>query len=170
MVDALRTIVTNRKTAFTALEEQAVKLESIILDPNVRMKAAFATVNRPAKDVIQAIDIHISDINGEVMKFKNHSASEKNTQVTALRSQSKSLTDGSATINAQIADLETKIAQLREKLTTDAIKANELSTQADSVESKLANAEREFETAASSIITELETQKHSFLSTVGENK
>lgn len=170
MVEALRAVIQGRKTAFTALDEQAAKLESIIPDVVTRMRAAFATVNRPAKDVIQAIDIHISDINGEVMKFKSHSTAEKAGQVGTLRAQAKALVDSAPSITAQIQELEAKATQLREQLTINATKANDLNAQADTAESKFTTAEVAFEASAKSIITELETQKQSFLSTIGENK
>src|SRR5574343_471788 len=66
MVTAIKKAIFSRPTPFTTLMAAADKLSSIIADSNLRLKAAFATASegRTAKQVADAVDVHLVDVDG----------------------------------------------------------------------------------------------------------
>jgi chromosome segregation ATPase len=86
-VKALRNVAYARPTAFKTLLDAMEKMKDIILDEGTRAKAAFATISSDARtpaQIIQAIDIHLNDLQGEQSRFNSLAESKKNSLSTSL--------------------------------------------------------------------------------------
>lgn len=145
MLAALSTAIMARKTPYTALLDSAKKLEKVIPDETMRIKAAFATLgDRTPPDVIQAIDVHLADLEGERLRFKQTSEKNLKSVAGAARSTAKSKEDQIASNAERIQRIRDEAAQLEQANATLTNDARTLSVQADQAESEVKAVEGRF--------------------------
>jgi chromosome segregation ATPase len=161
MVNAIKKTTLARKTAYTALLEAADKMISVIPDGNTRLKAAYAMVageQRTIDTIVNALDVHISDVDGERLRFTQQTGQLMASEVETLKAQAASL---DATTN----QLRDQITSLTQQVADNVAKSAALVTQATTRSVELEQAANKFAAAAQSVRSEFEQQRVS-LSTI----
>jgi chromosome segregation ATPase len=155
MVTAIKKTTLARKTAYTALLEAADKLTNVIPDSNTRIKAAYAMVSgeqRTIDTIVNALDIHINDVDSEKARFAQQSKSLHDTDVAAVRTQADTL----AATNAR---LQQQIAELNQQVNANAASIATLAQQADVRQQELDRAAAQFAASAQIVRAEFEQQR-----------
>lgn len=154
MVATLQKIIDSRKTPYTALLEASQKLATVIPDETQRLKAAFVTVSgdRSLNDIVKAIDVHISDLGGQDMRFKQTSEAQVKTKVGAKRAQVETLVAEGERNKAEIERLTARNAEI-------AAQATNLSSEADTDEREIQQVAARFEAAVSYLVNNLTATK-----------
>ena len=161
-VSALRTAIKTRQTAFTTLLGAADKLISIIPDPNTRLKAAFATVSgegRGVKEVLAALEIHASDLEGQRLQFSRAAEEAAKNAVGSLQVELDSVQPSIAAAQGQIQSMTAQINTLNEMIAQKSTRGAELTAQITAENQRLAVSQQEFETALMIVKSELDNQK-----------
>jgi chromosome segregation ATPase len=163
MVAALQKVIASRKTPYTALVEAADKLKQFIPDDVTRFKAAYAQIAgdgvRTVGNIASAIDVHINDLNGEQMRFKQSSDAQVNAKVGNLRAQVETIVSQNAQRTQQIANLQAQIATMNQSTVDDTAKASELTNQANAAEADIAAVAQKFQAAADFLKQDLTNKK-----------
>jgi chromosome segregation ATPase len=161
MVAAIRTNTLNRKTPYTALLETATKLESVIPDEVTRIKAAFATVGgqRTVESILQAIDVHVSDVDGERMRFAQATEQRRKTELSSLNAALTQVNESTAQMQANIEALNRQIQTANETINANTIKASDLSSQIFARTAEFDQAQQQFDAAAGVVRGTLEQQR-----------
>lgn len=165
---ALRQAIKARQTAFTNLLAAADKLASIIPDPATRLKAAFATVGegRSPREVIDAIAVHIADLEGQKLQFSRAVETQRAAAIGQLQAELDNAKTSSETAQSQIASMTQQIAQLQQLIATNTTRAGELQAQLTSESARFTTSTQQFEAALIIVKQELEGQKAAVLSTL----
>lgn len=169
MLETLNKVVTGRKTSYTALVETSAKLSAVIPDETQRLKAAFVTIagdgQRSLGDVIKAIDVHVSDLEGQLTRFSQSSDLQLKQKSGALRAQAQTLQhEVEANLN-EIATLTARIASLTQRNQEASGQASELARQADAAESEVKAVTERFSRTVQYAVADLQRKKQQ-LSTV----
>jgi chromosome segregation ATPase len=163
MIAALQKVIASRKTPYTALVEAADKLKQFIPDDVTRFKAAYAQIAgdgvRTVGNIASAIDVHINDLNGEQMRFKQSSDAQVNSKVGNLRSTVESIVSQNAQRQQQIANLQAQIATMNQSIVDDTAKASDLTNQANAAEADIAAVAQRFQAAADYLKQDLTNKK-----------
>ena len=169
MVDAIRKQTFARNTALTALITASEALVDIIPDPVMRLKAAHKTAagGRSAKDISDAVAIHMQDVDGEELRFSKTLEATVNGEVGTLNRQAEAAEQAAAAANNEIASLQQRINMLHQQAGENATKATTLRAEAQARHSELAQHEAEFKAAAQVVRNELNGHKNTILSTLG---
>ena len=163
MAAALQKVIDNRKTPYTALLDAADKLKAVIPDDTTRLKAGFAMVvgdgQRSLPSIMQAIDLHQTDLDGELMRFKASTANALTQKVGGLRSRAESIQRTRESTLANIAALEKQIAENRQSVAANESEIQELTNQAASAEAEINNVASQFESAVVAVKADLNNKK-----------
>lgn len=167
-VAALRQAIKARASAFTNLLTAADKLSSIIPDPATRLKAAFATVGdgRSPKEVIDAITVHISDLEGQKLQFQRALEGQRATKLGTLQAELDALKPANDNAAAQIASMTQSIQQLQQLIANNTARATELQGTITAESANFTASAQQFEMALTIVKQELEGQKTAVLSTL----
>ena len=154
MIASLQKVIDSRKTPYTALLEASQKLASVIPDETQRLKAAFVTVSgdRSLGDIVKAIDIHVSDLEGQVMRFRQTTAAQISTKVGAKRAQATSFSTEIESNKGEIDRLNARNNDLASQVQT-------LTVQADADEQEIGAVQARFETAVTFLTNNLTATK-----------
>jgi len=154
MVATLQKVIDSRKTPYTALLEASQKLASVIPDETQRLKAAFVTVSgdRSLSDIVKAIDVHVSDLEGQVMRFRQTTAAQISTKVGAKRAQATSFSTEIESNKGEIDRLNARNNDLASQVQT-------LTAQADADEQEIGAVETRFEAAVTFLTNNLTATK-----------
>lgn len=163
MITVLQNVIANKKTAYTALVEAAEKLRNFIPDDNTRFKAAYAQIagdgQRTVSSITQAIDVHINDVNGELIRFNQSSQAAINSKVGGLRSTVSQIASQQKTRASQIENLQSQIASLQQTIADDNVKSATLTNQADLAEAEISSKTAQFQAAVDSVKQDLINKK-----------
>lgn len=168
MVAAIRKAVFGRNTAFTQLLTASEALADVIPDPTMRLKAAHKTggAGRTGKQIADAVDVHLQDVDGEELRFKNLIDSKVQNEVGAIDSQVATATAQAQQAAQEIEQLQQRIGGLQKLITDMNGKATELSAQSVAKRSEFEVALSQFKVAANAVRTELNGSKTAILSTL----
>jgi chromosome segregation ATPase len=169
MVDAIRKATFSRNTALTALITASDALQDIIPDPIMRLKAAQKTAGagRSAKEISEAISIHLNDVDAEELRFGQMLNTKIQTEVGGLNRQGDSAEQAIASANTEIQNLTQRIAQLQQSIGEQTANLSNFRLQAQTREADLRQSETEFKAAANAVRAELNGHKNAILSTLG---
>ena len=141
MLATLQKKISARSTPYITLMDTAQRLVGIIPDETTRLKAAFAMVcgdgNRSAASIAQAIDVHLADLEGERIRFKNVSNDQLVGMAADLRKQANALTAQGAASSAEIERMQAAIASLQGTMSKNTAQARELTAAADKSEADI---------------------------------
>lgn len=167
-VAALRNAIKARASAFTNLLAAADKLASIIPDPATRLKAAFATVGdgRSPKEIIDAIAVHVSDLEGQKLQFSKALEGQRATALGALQSEFDAIKPSNDTAAAQIDAYSQQILQLQQLVIKNNARAAELQGQLVTETARFTASAQQFESALAVVKQELDDQKAAVASTL----
>ena len=163
MLATLREKISSRSTAYVTLIDAAQRLASVIPEETTRLKAAFAMVsgegNRSVASITQAIDVHIADLEGERIRFKQASVTQTNVKPAALRKQADTLAAQSAASTAQIERLQTEIAKLQADIVKNTAQCRDLTAQADQADTEIASISAAFDRTVDFLKNDLAARK-----------
>lgn len=168
MVQAIRKVTFSRNTALTALISASDALVDIIPDPVMRLKAAHKTAGggRSAKEISDAVAVHLNDVDGEEMKFTQILNTKIKTEVHGLTQKMVMTEKAVEAATAEIQNLQQRIIQLQQQIAENTAKVVTLRSEAETQESDLRRAETEFKAAAAAVRAELNAHKNTILSTL----
>jgi chromosome segregation ATPase len=169
MVAAIRKQTFSRNTALTALIAASDTLADFIPDPVTRLKAAQKTAggNRSSKELVDAVQIHLADVDGIERQFSNTLESKVQTEVGGLHRQAEAAEAQITNAQTEIQTLNQRVQQLQQQSVEAGTRLNELRAEAASKETELRQAEKDFKAAAESVRVELNGHKNTILSTLG---
>lgn len=150
MLAALDKTLLNRKTAYTALLEAANKLTAKVPDEATRLSLAYTMVSTPGrsvKDMIDSIDVHLSDLEGEKMRFKSQSDKEVAQRCVANRTQADSIEAQVGSAQDRINSMQAEINKLNDQINAGHVEAARLRQSADSAEGEIRIVQQRFEAA-----------------------
>mgnify|MGYP000344258842 FL=1 len=163
MLEALTKVITGRKTAYTSLLEAATRLESVIPDQGTRFKAAFVTVSgdgqRSLETINQAIEVHLRDLSGELVRFKGASEQQLTSKVGNLRAKVSSLTNSADAAQQRIEQLRAEIVGLEQQSASAATEAAQLQQEADQAEAEVKGVVQAFESTVETVKADLVERK-----------
>jgi chromosome segregation ATPase len=168
-VAAIRKAVLGRNTALTQLMATADKLAAIIPDPGQRLKAAFATAGdgRTVAQIVQAVDVHLSDVDGEEQKFKAALAGKVQAEVAPLEQQAQLMAGQVERAQQEIVAAQTRIAELTGSIGTLTHQAGQAQAAAAAKRQELELMESNFKLAANAVRAELQGNKAAVASALG---
>ena len=161
-VQALRTAIKNRPTAFTALLSTADKLASVIPDAATRLKAAYATVageGRDVRSILQAIEVHAADLESQRMQFSKQAEDAMKVAIGAKKAELDTIDPSIASAQQQLVALQQQMQSLNEAIAQKNIRKGELVGEIATEEQRFSAAKQQFETALTIVRAELDGQK-----------
>lgn len=165
MVDAIRKAAFGRQTALTTLISAAENLKDVIPDQTMRMKAAYKTIGgRDVKQITDAVQIHLSDVDGEEMRFSNMIKAKADSEIGGLNRQAEAMKQTIDTANAEINIATRRIAELNASIGEATASQAQFLSQASAKQQELAQAETQFKQAAAQVRNELNGHKAVVLS------
>lgn len=168
MVAAIRKAVFGRNTAFTQLLSASEALADVIPDPTMRLKAAHKTggAGRTGKQIADAVDVHLQDVDGEELRFKNMIDTKAQTEVGTIDAQVQTATSQAQQAAQEIEQLSQRVGALQKMIGEMNTKATELSAQSVMKRAELEAASAQFKLAANAVRIELNGSKSAILSTL----
>jgi len=168
MLASLQKKITSRSSPYVTLVETAEKLAQVIPDDMTRIKAAFAMVGsgggRTLQSITQAIDVHIADLEGERLRFKDASDKQIVAKSGDLRQQSTALVDKANEAASRIESLKSEIVSLEAFIDQNTAQARDLTTKADASEVEIKSVADQFNQAVDHLKTDLTAKKSSLSS------
>lgn len=160
-VAAIRKAVMGRNTALTQLMATADKMSNIIADPQLRLKAAYAAAGdgRSVKQIIDAVDVHLSDVDGEELRFKTAMDGKVHAELAPLEQQHVALAGQIKSSQEQIASLQARIIELTNNIGTMTQQQAEASTAIANKRQELSTMADSFKAAAAAVRSELQANK-----------
>ncbi len=141
MLASLQKKICARSTPYVTLMETAQRLVGVVPDESTRLKAAFAMVSgdgaRSVASITQAIDVHLADLEGERIRFKNVSNDQMVGMAADLRKQASALVAQGTAGTAEIERMQAAIASLQSAISKSAAQARELTAAADKSEADI---------------------------------
>ncbi len=168
MVDAIKKVTYSRNTAFTQLIAASETLSDVIPDPTMRLKAAFKTTGagRTGRQIAEAVDVHLSDVAGEVRKFDTMIDGKMATEVGAIETnaaQAQRQLDQAAN---EIQSLSQRIQQLQSSMPDLQTKVSQAQIEVSQKRHELEGAKHDFKMAADAVVAELNNSKQAIVSTL----
>lgn len=162
-VDALRTTLKNRSTAYTALLTGADKLAAYIPDQTMRFRASYdqiKTEGRGVKEIAAAIEVHAQDLSSQQMIFSQALDKERAKTVGEFEAELRRLEPANANAQQQIQNMEAQIVKLREQMSGTAQRQLELQQQIAIENDRITTSKQQFDTAMNIVKSELDAQKN----------
>jgi chromosome segregation ATPase len=168
MLETLQKQIMARTSPYTTLLEQSAKLSDVLPDENLRLKAAFRMISadgqRSVSSIAQAIDVHVTDLEGARMRFKQATEQQIHAKSGMLRDQAANLEKQAQKASQTIEQLQAQI----QSLTNDTLKnnqtINELNTQASQAEAEIVATADAFERTVDYLKSDLQNKKVSLTS------
>jgi chromosome segregation ATPase len=169
MATAIKKATLARKTPFTALLEASDKLAGVIADASTRLKAAYATIGNEFRSIDQiskSIDLHISDVDGEKMRFLQATQNKRALEVNGLKSKISGLEKENRDLQKEYDELQKRSSELVTSIGNNRVQIESANQEATKKEAEIAGVEQQFETAARQVKDEFDQQKKIILSTL----
>lgn len=168
MVSAIRKAVFGRNTAFTQLLSASEALADVIPDQVMRLKAAHKTggAGRTGKQIADAVDVHLQDVDGEELRFKNMIDGKAQAEVGSLEQQAQQASTQASQASAEIEQLQQRIGALQKMIGEMNLKSSNLTAESITKRAELDGAMSEFKLAAQAVRNELNGSKSAILSTL----
>lgn len=163
MLATLQNKINSRTSPYITLIEAADRLVSVIPDEATRFKAAFAMVsgdgNRSVSSITKAIDVHMSDLEGERIRFKKASDEQTMSKSASLREQAKNLAAQNVLSSGQVERLLADIAKLQDSIVKNTAMNNDLTLQADNSEAEIKAVSAKFDRTVDYLKNDLAEKK-----------
>lgn len=166
MVAAIRKAVFARNTALTAVLQAADNLSDVIPDPTMRLKAAAKSTGRDARSIQDAIKIHLSDVDGEELRFNQALQAKSSTELGTLQQTADNMKRQVEAAQAEIDAAQKRIADLTASISSFNAQQNEAITALNTRKQELTIAESQFKAAAGTVRAELATHQSTISSTL----
>ncbi len=170
MAQALMAQVLSKATAYTALTEKLVPLETIVVDERTRYQAAYALIksSRSVDQVVQAIAMqHLPALEAETARFGAQLEDKERQEIGARSQELQTLTANIDTAAQQVSrlreDAEARIRQIEATVARDRERQALLTRDIDAKRHELAGVQRQFDAAATSVAQALAAAKATVL-------
>ena len=170
MAQALMAQVLSKATAYTALTEKLVPLETIVVDERTRYQAAYALIksSRSVDQVVQAIAMqHLPALEAEAARFGAQLEDKERQEIGARSQELQTLTANIDAAAQQVArlreDAEARIRQIEATVARDRERQALLTREIDAKRHELAGVQRQFDAAATSVAQALAAAKATVL-------
>lgn len=150
MADRMMAVVMDRTTAYTALMEAIIPLESYIADEGSRYKAAFGIVGktRSLEQIIQSIDMqHLPALDAETQRFQAQASTQQDQQVNARGREMETLRKIIADTEQEQKQMERRLEQLRQDAANALAKIGEIEKEMAQKKRDIALVNQQFEDA-----------------------
>ena len=158
MATTLMAQVLARPTAYTALTEKLVPLETIVVDERTRYQAAYALIksSRSVDQVVQAIDMqHLQALEAEAARFAAQLEDKERAEIGSRAKVLQTLTtdiDAAAQQVAQLReDTEARIREIEATVARDREQQGRLAQEIDAKRQELASVRHQFDAAAKAV-------------------
>jgi hypothetical protein len=162
MLTKLRAKAYERITPFKTLFATADRMKDAVPDDRARMKAAFAIVcgdgARTPQNILDSIQTHISDVEGERARFKAASEAQRSTRIDAPLKEADGLTKAIDQNAQRLAELQAQMNQIQESSNSYQGRIQDLKAAAQQGEFEIQNVVAQFDAAASFVVGELKQQ------------
>lgn len=168
MVDAIKKVTFGRNTAFTQLIAASETLADVIPDQTMRLKAAYKTTGagRTGRQVAEAVDVHLADVDSEVRKFEQLIDTKMQTEVGAIEGRASNAQRQVEQAQSEIQSLSQRIADLQASMGQLAQTASSAQLEVQQKRGELEGAKHEFKMAADAVRAELNNSKQAIVSTL----
>ena len=168
MVSAIKKVTFGRNTAFTQLLSAAEALADVIPDATMRLKAAHKTAGagRTGKQIADAVDVHLQDVDGEEMRFKAAVDAKASAEIGTIEAQAAVATQQIQQAQAEIQQAQQRIAELTSQIGQLTQTAATAQAQVVQKRGELEAAQAQFKLAAQAVRNELSANKAAILSTL----
>lgn len=168
MVAMIKKVTFGRNTAFTQLLQASESLADVIPDAVMRLKAAHKTAGggRTGRQIADAVDVHLQDVDGEEMRFKAVVEQNSKVEVGALETQAQTAQDSIVGAQAEIQKAQQLIADLTGTITQQTQVAAHANAEVVQKRAELDAAQNQFKLAAQAVRNELNGSKAAILSTL----
>lgn len=170
MVDSLMKIVANRKTAYTALVEASERMKSVIPDEGTRLKAAYTMVSaenqRTLDSIIQAIDVHLTDLDGELRRFSASLDDQMQKKVGGPRLRIQAIAENKTANLAEIDRLRKQIDEIVRQNEVNDSEAQRIAQETATIESEINSVGEKFKLSLQYVRQYLIDKKTQFSSTL----
>lgn len=168
MVAAIKKATFGRNTAFTQLLSASDVLIDVVPDPTMRLRAAHKTAGagRTGKQIADAVDIHLQDVDGEVMRFKAALEAKISTEVRAIEAQGQTAQAQLDSAQAEIEAARRRIDELTNAVGQLMQAVSQAQAQAAQRRAELDQSMVQFQAAAQEVRAELQNNKTAILSTL----
>jgi hypothetical protein len=166
LLQHLQQVINKRRTPFTSLIEQSEKLRSIIPDDITRLKAAAVSVGGDKASILQAVDIHMNDLDAEAGNFQRFSDSEANTKIGSLKAEAANRERTATDQDARVQALSQEIQQLQQSAAENRAAAAQATVNAGAEQAELDRKSAAFSSALNAVKSNLTTQKSVLSSTL----
>ena len=170
MATALMAQVLAKPTAYTALTEKLVPLETIVVDERTRYQAAYALIksSRSIEQVVQAIDMqHMQALEAEAARFAAQLEEKERAEVGTRAKVLQALTTGIDAAAQQVAqlreDTEARIRQIEATVARDREQQGRLAQEIAAKRQELASVQHQFDAAAKAVKDALDGAKATVL-------
>lgn len=170
MVNAIRNKTFARNTALTALISASDALSGIPgMTDSMRLQAAAKTAGagRKTSDFVDAVQIHLNDVDAAERDFSNMVQTKVNADCGDLKKQADAAALTAKQKTERASQLQQEIAQLQSDSEAALTASHDLGQKAANKEADLRKSETEFKVAANAVRDELNGQKQTILSTLG---
>ena len=168
MVAAIKKVTFGRNTAFTQLLQASESLADVVPDQTMRLKAAHKTAGggRTGRQIADAVDVHLQDVDGEEMRFKAMIDSKIQIDVGAIEAQASAAAQQIQHAQAEIQQAQQRVADLNAQIGQLSQQAATATSQVSLKRSELETAVTQFKLAANAVRNELNGSKSAILSTL----
>lgn len=168
MVAMIKKVTFGRNTAFTQLLQASEALADVIPDQVMRLKAAHKTAGagRTGKQIADAVDVHLQDVDGEEMRFAAAVKQKADTEIAGVESQATLATQQIQNAQLEIQQAQQRIADLTANIGQYSQTAATAQATVAAKRAELDQATAQFKIAANSVRNELNASKSAILSTL----
>ena len=166
LMQHLQGVINKRRTPYTSLLEQSEKLRSIIPDDITRLKASAVSTGNDKASILQAIDIHINDLDQEAGNFKRFTDSEAASKIGGLQADAASRERTAADQDARIQALTQEIQQLQQSAAENRAQAAQATVNAQAEQAELDRKAATFGLALETVKNNLAAQKSALAATL----
>lgn len=168
MVQMIKKGTFGRNTAFTQLLQASESLADVIPDPVMRLKAAHKTAGggRTGRQIADAVDVHLQDVDGEEMRFKAALDQHGKAEIGLLKNQAGQARGSIESAQAAIQQAQLTIAQLSAQIIEQTSVASQAEASVIQTNAELEQKLQQFKVAAQAVRDELNGSKTAILSTL----
>jgi hypothetical protein len=167
LTNELLSVVMSRPTAYSSLADAIAALADVPLDEATRYRSAYAVLKRTQQRTIdqiaQAIDVHISMLESEKVRFAAQSRHVEEEEIASRMAQVVALDDDMEAQARQIVALQTdtgaQVRRLQEEIARKQAHVAELKYEADQRRQAIARTKEDFDAAGKAVLNRLTREK-----------
>lgn len=162
ILNILNNIVSARKSSYTSLLEISERMLKAIPDETTRINAAYSVISREgrsADNVVQSIDLHLSDLSSEFNSFMNTSENTKRENLSALQTKLSQTESSIQTNNKTIDELAARIGELKRMNDEASNNVVQINSEIENAKSAVDKVVDKYKTTYEYVVNDLKSKK-----------